>query len=173
VKNKTEGNAPQTLAGKAADLAWKYEQTYGGCAQVVLASLKETAGGIGDDVFQAATGLAGGVGRSGNACGALTGGVMALSCFWGRPYDDFADPEKRRARTLDMSRRLVKKFEAQYDSANCSGIHLKMMGRSYDLSDAKESEQFVKDGGHDDKCPSVCANSARWVLEILKEEGLI
>ena len=161
------------LSDKAAELAWKYEQTHGGCAQVVLASLKETVGGVGDDVFQSATGLAGGVGRTGHVCGALAGGVMALACFWGRPYDDFADPGKRRARTLDMSKRLVKKFEAQYDSADCHGIHRKIMGRAYDLSDTQEFEQFVKDGGHDDKCPSVCANAVRWILEILNEEGLV
>ena len=170
---QNEGEHLKKLSDQAAELAWNYERTHGGCAQVVLASLKEIAGSIGDDVFQSATGLAGGVGRTGHACGALTGGAMALACFWGRPYDDFADPDKRRARSLEMSKRLVKKFEAQYDSADCHGIHRKIMGRAYDLSDAQEFEQFVKDGGHDDKCPSVCANAVRWVLEILDEESLI
>ena len=163
----------QKTIDKATDLAWKYEQQYGGCAQVVLAALKETLGNIGDDVFLAATGMAGGLGRTGHACGALNGGVMALSCFWGRPYDDFADPGKRRARSLNMSKKLVEKFQKEYDSADCHGIHRKIMGRAYDLSDTAEFEQFIKDGGHDDKCPSVCANSARWVIEILNEEGLI
>ena len=168
-----ESIALKETIDKATQLAWKYEQQYGGCAQVVLASLKETVGHIGDDVFQSATGLAGGVGRTGYACGALTGGVMALSCFWGRPYDDFADPARRRTRCLIMSKKLVGKFQETYGSANCHDIHRKIMGRAYDLSDPAEFEQFVKDGGHDDKCPSVCANSARWVLEILNEEGLI
>ena len=158
---------------KATRLAWKYEQQYGGCAQVVLASLKETLGRIGDDVFQAATGFAGGIGRTGHACGALTGGVMALSCFWGRPYNDFADPGKRRARCLNMSKKLVEKFQRHYDSPDCHGIHKKIMGRPYDLGNPEEFDQFIKDGGHDDKCPSVCANSVRWVIEILNEEGLI
>lgn len=158
---------------KATQLAWKYEQQYGGCAQVVLAAVKETLGNIGDDVFQSATGLAGGVGRTGYACGALTGGVMALSCFWGRPYNDFADPERRRARCFAMSKKLVEKFRETYGSGNCHDIHRKIMGRAYDLSDTAEFEQFVKDGGHDDKCPSVCANATRWVIEILNDEGLI
>ena len=157
---------------KATRLAWKYEQQYGGCAQVVLASIKETFGKIGDDVFQAATGLAGGVGRTGVACGALTGGVMALSCFWGRPYADFADPEKRRTRTLNMSKKLVQKFQEEYNSPNCHEIQTKMMGRAYDLGNPADFEQFIKDGGHDDKCPSVCANSVRWLIEILNGEGL-
>ena len=173
MQNKLEDEKLKDLTDKATELAWKYERTHGGCAQVVLASIKETAGNIGDDVFQSATGLAGGVGRTGHACGALTGGVMALSCFWGRPYEDFADPGRRRARCLDMSKRLVKEFEAQYGSADCHGIHRKIMGRAYDLSDTQEFEQFIKDGGHDDKCPSVCANAVRWVVEILGEESLV
>ena len=28
-------------------------------------------------------------------------------------------------------------------------------------------------GGHDDKCPAVCANAAKWVAEILFNEGLL
>jgi C_GCAxxG_C_C family probable redox protein len=160
---------------RAAELAWKYEQQYGGCGQVALAALKETVGRdkISDSVFQAATGMAGGVGRCGYACGALNGSVAALSCFWGRPYDDFADPEKRRARTLAMAKALVKKFEAEYGSADCRAVQTKIMGRSYDISVPEEMEQFVKDGGHDDKCPSVCANAVRWTIEILQKEGLV
>lgn len=158
---------------QAASLAWKYEQIYGGCAQVVLAALKETVGNISDDVFLSATGLAGGMGRTGHVCGALSGGIMALSCFWGRGYDNFADPEKRRARTLNMSKKLVERFQKEYDSADCHGIHKKIMGRAYNLSDEKEFEIFLKNGGHDDKCPSVCANATRWVIDILREEGLI
>jgi C_GCAxxG_C_C family probable redox protein len=158
---------------KATQLAWNYEQKYGGCAQAVLATIKETVGNISDEVFQSATGLAGGVARTGNACGALTGGVMALSCFWGRPYNDYADPGKRRARTFSICKKLVDKFQETYGSPNCNKIQEKIMGRSYNLGDPNDFEQFIKDGGHDDKCTSVCANSVRWTLEILNEEGLI
>jgi C_GCAxxG_C_C family probable redox protein len=158
---------------KAMQLSWNYMQKYGGCAQIVLASIKETTGNISDEVFQSATGLSGGVARTGNICGALTSGIMALSCFWGRPYNDFADPEKRRARTFSISKKLMNKFQEAYGCIDCCKIQEKIMGRAYNLEDPKDFEQYVKDGGHDDKCTSVCANSARWVLEILNEEGLI
>jgi len=163
----------KAIIEKAMQLAWDYEQKYGGCSQVVLASIKETVGQISDEVFQSATGLAGGVARTGNACGALLGGVMALSCFWGRSYDDFSDPDKRRLRTFSISKKLVDKFQELYSSPNCGKIQEKIMGRSYNLNDSKDFEQFIKDGGHADKCTSVCANTTRWVLEILNEEGLL
>ena len=158
---------------KAMQLAWSYTKKYGGCSQVVLASIKETVGNISDEVFQSATGLAGGVARTGNACGALTGGIMALSCFWGRPYNDFADPDRRRARTFSICKKLADRFLETYGDLNCGKIQEKIMGRAYNLGDPQEFEQFIKDGGHVDKCTSVCANAARWTLEILNEEGLI
>ncbi|MDR3230743.1 MAG: C-GCAxxG-C-C family protein [Synergistaceae bacterium] len=168
-----ESVALKNAADKAGELAWKYEQQYGGCSQVVLAAIRENLGHIGDDVFQAATGLAGGLGRTGHACGALVGGVMALSCFRGRPYDDFPDSAGQRPPCLAMSKKLVRAFEEAYGSADCHGIHRKLLGRAYDLDNPEEFQQFIKDGGHDDKCTSVCANSARWVIGILNEEGLI
>jgi len=158
---------------KATQLAWDYEQKYGGCAQVVLAAIKETVGHISNEVFQSATGLAGGVARTGKSCGALTGGIMALSCFWGRPYDDFADLNLRRIRTFSISKELVSKFQEAYGSPNCAQIQEKIMGRSYDLGNTKDFEQFIYDGGHYDKCTAVCSNAARWILEILNKEGLI
>ena len=40
----------------AYDLALKYESTYGGCSQCVLAAIKDTVGGdkVTDEVFRAA-----------------------------------------------------------------------------------------------------------------------
>jgi hypothetical protein len=72
-----------------------------------------------------------------------------------------------------MSKRLVEKFQRKFDSANCHNIHRKILGRAYNLSDPQEFEQFIEAGGHDDKCPSVCGNSVRWVIEILAAEGMI
>jgi hypothetical protein len=72
-----------------------------------------------------------------------------------------------------MCKKLVGKFMDEYGSADCRGVQTKIMGRSYDIGDPAQMEQFIKDGGHDDKCPSVCANSVRWLIEILNEEGLI
>src|SRR5665647_2007318 len=47
------------------------------------------------------------------------------------------------------------------------------LGRKYDLCDEKEFQEFLDDGGHDDKCPSVCGNGAKWTVEILSQEKLI
>jgi C_GCAxxG_C_C family probable redox protein len=153
------------------DLAYKYEQDYGGCSQAVVGAFKETLGGISDDTFKASTGLAGGVGLTGNTCGALLGGIIVLSTYLGREYKDFPDPEGKRFDSFKLAKKLVELFEAEYGSAKCEHIMTKIMGRFYDIW--TERDAFLAAGGHDDKCPSVCANAAKWTAEILFEERLL
>jgi len=162
------------ILAKAEELAAKYEREYGGCSQCVVGALKEVIGGIGDEAFKAATGLAGGIGVTGeNACGSLTGGVMVLSLYLGREYQNFADPQKIRWQTFRLAKKLQEKFQEEYGSGICKDIQKKLMGRSFNLWDAKDYNEFLAAGGHDDKCPSVCGKAARWVIEILREEKLI
>jgi C_GCAxxG_C_C family probable redox protein len=161
------------LRQKAYTLAEQYEREYGGCSQCVVAAIKDTVGGISDDVFKAATGLAGGVGLTGNTCGALTGGVMALSCFLGREYSAFDDPKRVRFKTFDLAADLQKRLESEFGSSLCRDIQTRIMGRYYDLRNEEEHALFLKAGGHDDKCPSVCGKAAAHVIDILYENDLI
>lgn len=163
----------EELAKKASEQACENERIYGGCAQCVLGAIKTTLGNIPDDVFKSATGLAGGIARTGAACGALTGGVMALSMFYGRDFEHFDDPDKIRFTTFQICEKLVDRFKKEYGSPNCWDIQTKIMGRSYNISRPDEYEEFLAQGGHEDKCPLVCGNSAKWVIEILDEEGLL
>ncbi len=160
------------LIKKAEQLAFEYEQNYGGCAQCTLAAIKDTLGKVNSEVIKSATGLAGGVGFLGSTCGALTGGVLALSLWKGREYGNLDDPEKVRLYSCILARRLGEKFIQEYGSVLCKDIQYQLLGRSYDLSDEKEMQDFIQDGGRTDKCPSVCSKSAGWVVEILAEESL-
>ncbi len=156
---------------KAFEAAVEYERKYGGCSQCVLGGIKTTLGNIPDEVFKSGTGLAGGIARAGMACGACTGGVMALSTFIGRDYEHFNDPEGIRFNTFRVCEKLVSRFMAEYGSINCWDIQTKIMGKSYNLADTDEYQEYLAKGGHDDKCPFVCGNAAKWVIEILEEEG--
>ena len=159
----------------AYDLAYFYEKEYGCCSQCVIGAIKNTIGSrISDDVFKSATGLGAGLAGAGYACGALTGGIMALSCFVGRDISDFPDPEGIRFKTFQLSRRLVDRFEEEYGECggDCSAVQTKLMCRSYDILKG-ERDDFINAGGHDDICPSVCGKAAEWVVDILNEEGLI
>lgn len=154
-------------------LAEKYEKIFGGCAQCVVGALKDSIGGISNDVFKAATGLAGGCGLLGKTCGAFTGGVLALSLYLGRDYENFADPARVRFKTFDFVKTFHGYFLEEFGTSTCYEIQKKLMGRSYNLRDEDEYNQFLKAGGHEDKCPKVCGFAAASVIDILNGAGLL
>jgi len=150
------------------DRAFEYEQKYGSCPQCVLAAIQDEFGIIHDDVFRAGHALAGGVGLSSDGtCGALTGGVMALSCKYGRSRENF--DKGRFLHSYVHAKKLRDRFVQEYGSTICRDVHKKLFGRTFNLWDSKEYGEFERAGAHRDKCPMVAENVARWVAEILTE----
>ncbi len=152
--------------------AYQFEKNYSVCPQAVLAAFKEEFDFVSDDLFKAGTGLAGGIGLTGNTCGALIGGAMILSVISGRDYEDLEDKERKRYDALGMAKELIEKFKGEYGTTNCFEIQKMLMGRSFNLWNNKDKEEFVKAGGHDDKCTFVCGKAARWCAEILKKNNV-
>ena len=157
------------LLKKIYDLAFSYEAERGSCPQCVLAALFETLN-IGDEAtIKSADALAGGTALSTKGtCGALVGGLLAISSVVGREYDDFCAGKTKR-RVFQFSKQLYDKFIDEYGSPLCCDIHKKLFGRTFNLLDPKEYEEFEKAGAHVDKCPSVSGNVARWTAEIILE----
>ena len=79
------------------NLAFKYEAELGSCPQCVLAALMETLD-VGDpNTIKAVDALAGGTTLSTEGtCGALVGGLLAISSIVGREYDDFKSGKRKR-----------------------------------------------------------------------------
>ncbi len=150
--------------------AFHYEAKLGSCPQCVLAALKETLD-IGDEaVFKASQGLAGGTALSSEGtCGALAGGMIAISFLVGRTYQEFTEGQKKRL-VFKYTRKLYDKFVGEYGSPLCCSVQKKIFGRSYDLLDKQEYDAFEKAGAHVDKCTSVAGNAARWTAEIILNE---
>jgi len=159
----------EQLLKKIYDLAFNYEAERGSCPQCVLAALFETLN-IGDEAtIKSADALAGGTALSTKGtCGALVGGLLAISSVVGREYDDFCAGKTKR-RVFQFSKQLYDKFIDEYSSPLCCDVHLKLFGRTFNLMDPKEYEEFEKAGAHVDKCPSVSGNVARWTAEIILE----
>lgn len=155
---------------KVHDLAYRYEAERGSCPQCVLSALFEVLGVGCEDLIKAGDGLAGGSGLSSKgSCGALVGGMMAISFVCGRTYEDFSAGEKRR-RVFAHTKKLLDLFVEEYGSVLCCDVHLKLFGRTYDLLDKKQYAQFEADGAHVDKCPSVAGKCAAWTANILIED---
>jgi len=163
-------NTKQDIPKKAYDLAFQYEAKLGSCPQCVLAALKETLDVGNDSIFQAAQGMTGGTALSSQGtCGALAGGMIAISGLVGRTYQEFTEGQKKRL-VFKYTKLLYDKFIEEYGSPLCCGVQKKLFGRSYVLLDKQDYEAFEKAGAHIDKCTSVAGNAAKWTAEIILNE---
>ena len=160
-------NSRVEILEKVYHLAYKYEAERGSCPQCVLAALYETLG-VGDPkTIQASDAMAGGSALSTEGtCGALVGGLLAIGSVVGRTYEDFS-AGKRKRRVFQYAKKLYDKFTEEYDSPICQDIHKKLFGRTFNLLDPKDYEEFEKAGAHVDKCPVVSGNAAKWAAEII------
>jgi C_GCAxxG_C_C family probable redox protein len=151
---------------KAYALAYEFEQKYGACSQCVLAALQDTLGGVDDEVFRAAHALAGGAAKTGQGtCGALAGGMMAISARYGRERANFETVRSTDA--PDLAKILYDRFVDEFGSPICAGVQKTIFGRSFDFWDPEERQAFEEAGGHEDKCPDVAGKAAMWTAEIL------
>ncbi|MDD4882001.1 MAG: C-GCAxxG-C-C family protein [Gallionellaceae bacterium] len=154
----------QALAQQAYDRALQYELDYGCCPQCVLAAVQETVGVIDDSVIKASHGLSGGGGLSGKgACGALTGGLVALSAKRGRDRDKL--DKGRFINNFRKGEELVERFKAEFGGVTCEELQQQFTGRTYDMWQADQYQAFSDARGH--KCAVATATVTKWVVEMM------
>lgn len=159
----------QEILDRAYSMGYDYEQKYGCCSQCVLAAIQDVLGIGSDEVVKVSHSLAGGGAISTRGtCGALNGGMMAISAVHGRDRLNFGKGVYMDA--FKPAKRLFDRFVAEFGSPICADVQTKLFGRSYDLWDPNEYAAFEAAGAHRDKCPSVVGRTARWTAEILLDE---
>lgn len=131
------------LAEHAYRKARRYELDYGCCPQCVLATVQETIGIIDDATIKASHGLSGGGGlMAQGACGALTGGLLALSAKFGRDRDKL--DKGRCINNFKKNKELVERFRTEFGGVTCAELQKQFTGRSYDLWNADEYKASVE-----------------------------
>jgi C_GCAxxG_C_C family probable redox protein len=154
----------QALAQQAYDKAMQYELDYGCCPQCVLSAIQETVGVVDDSVIKASHGLSGGGALSGQgACGALTGGLVALSAKRGRDRDKL--DKGRFINNFKKGQELVDKFRAEFGGVTCQELQHQFTGRTYDMWQAEEYQAFSNARG--EQCARATATVTKWVVEML------
>jgi C_GCAxxG_C_C family probable redox protein len=163
------GEIDETVLNKAFESGKRHEIKSTGCAQSTVAGIFEALGIENDDVFKAATGFADGVGLTGDGhCGALSGGVMAISYLFGREGKDSGDMMKQ-VPALILSKKLHDQFIQKYGTCRCADIQTKFVGRFFNLYDPKEMEAAYK-AGMVDKCSTLVGEVARMATKIILEK---
>lgn len=158
------GEEKQALAEQAYEKAVNYELDYGCCPQCVLATIQETVGFVDDATIKASHGLSGGGGLVGlGACGALTGGLMALSSKFGRDRDKL--DKGRYINNFKKNKELVERFRAKFGGITCEDLQKQFTGRTYDMWKAEEYKAF--DDARGKQCAHATGTVTKWVVEML------
>lgn len=164
-----------SLIKKAFELGFKYEQKYHGCAQCTIAGIQDALDIRNDFVYKAGSGLAAGGGECiDGSCGGYSGAIMMMSLLFGRERKE-EGTELGRMEKNECSRMaalLHDMFIEKYGSVCCKEIQKKVFGRSFNLRDEKEKEEFHKAGAHDDedKCCMVVGDGASWGTGLILDE---
>lgn len=154
----------QALAKQAYEKAVNYELDYGCCPQCVLATIQETVGFVDDATIKASHGLSGGGGLVGlGACGALTGGLMALSSKFGRDRDKL--DKGRCINNFKKNKELVERFRTEFGGITCEDLQKQFTGRTYDMWKAEEYKAF--DDARGKQCAHATGTVTKWVVEML------
>jgi len=160
-KNK---HAKQELAEQASQQAYHDEIEFGCCPQCVLKAVQSTVGYVSDETIKASHGLSGGGGLMGlGACGALTGGLLALSAKRGRDHDKFA--KGKFVGNFRLGQELVNRFQQEFGGVTCQDLQQKFTGQTYNMWDESQYHAFTEARGK--KCAEATATVTRWVVEML------
>ena len=118
---------------------------------------------IQSDIIPAiATGFCGGMSRTAGLCGALVGGIMALGVLYGR--NSSADSHKK---IYALSERLVRDFEKQFGSRNCSDL----LGCDISTREGEavfEAKQLIKT-----RCLDITVKTTELVMQVLENHDNI
>ena len=131
-----------------------FEQGFS-CAQAVFAAFAGELGIEKEKALKAASGFGGGMGRTGNACGALTGAIMAIGYKYGSM--DPADKEKKIANYV-LVEKAIGMFEERCGKIDCRDL------LGYGLLDGVEQTEEVAAAKF-----AVCSKAIREAAGIAEE----
>ena len=181
LREKYHGLSRQELIDAAYELGASFEKYSGSCSQSTVAAIHEVLE-IDDVLVKVATSLCGGSAEQFlGTCGTLSGGIMVLDYFFGRPVEKLSYQDENEADeealyvAFEPAQRLADRFWQEYGTIHCAGIQRQLFGRFYCLTDPGEFEKFKAAGSHSDssKTTRVVGNAAKWVMEILLEEEVV
>ena len=107
--------------------------------QAVLSARCERYGLDQKTALTIAAGFGGGMGRTGNACGAVTGGIAIIGLHSG---SDKAGDREAKENTYKMVRKFVSGFEEMFGSTNCTELMGCHIGTATGYDNARKNGLF-------------------------------
>jgi len=167
----------EQIIRKIEQSANEYEKLYGGCARCTLGALQKHLGIGSGEVFRAATPFAAGTGRSGELCGALIGGIMAIGLVYAAEEFEDGDAESRPLasnsppyqQAMEHTIKLCDRFREEFGGFRCLDIMKKVFGKAWNLRDDEARAEFRQPRIHD-RCGEVTGKGARLAAEVILEK---
>lgn len=132
-----------------------------GCAQVIVQTFLDVFEADNTPVSMASSPFAAGLALTGNNCGALIGGLMALGLVYGRK--DVNEGMPGILAGIRPMRKLVKYFDETYQDLNCRDI------TGTDLANPEKATAYFESGGLE-KCATMMADVAGFVGDTIWED---
>jgi C_GCAxxG_C_C family probable redox protein len=129
------------------------------CAESVLMAVAEAQGLDSPLIPRIATGLCGGMSRTNRLCGAVTGGVLAVSLAHGR---DNASQSHEEA--YSFVQEYLERFERRFGASDCPTLC------GCDLS-TPEGKKAFRENQVIDKCADMAAQAAALAWDTINERG--
>jgi C_GCAxxG_C_C family probable redox protein len=141
-----------------ADDAYRCFMSRFTCSAAVFSAFSGDLGLDPDTAKKIACGFGAGIAKTGNICGAVSGGIMVIGLKYGMIHaGDEAATEKTRA----LTRQFIREFTAKNGSINCTELLGYDMKTPEGYAAAKESGIFLS------KCPALVRDSADILEKIL------
>ena len=181
VRKEYRGLSRQELLDKAYELGVNYHKNSSSCSQTTVAALHALLD-FDDVIVKVTTSLCGGSAMQFlGTCGTLTGGIVVLDYYFGRPLENLSDKERIQANLDAMGPAseapmlLADKFVKEYGTIICAQIQRQLFGRFYCATDPDEARKIEEKQAllAPKNCDLIVGNAARWVMEILLDKGAI
>lgn len=166
---KTSAEQQEQLIRRIEEAASSYAKAYRGCSQWGLHALQQHLGLGNRAAFRASSALAGGIANSGEVCGALIGGLLAIGLAYGRDKLESVDTSSAFAEAMERGIRLCDRFKDEFGSLRCCDIHKAIFGRSWDLRNPEEREQFFSRPDITKCSDLVISKATRLAAEVILE----
>jgi C_GCAxxG_C_C family probable redox protein len=134
-----------------------FEQGFN-CSQAVLAAFAPSLGLDRTAALKLAAGFGGGMGTMGDACGAVTGALMALGLKFGHTA---AGDKAGKQRIYALVRQFATQFKARHGSITCRDL------LGFDIGTPEGMKQALERDTHHTVCPKFVRDAAEIVEGML------
>jgi C_GCAxxG_C_C family probable redox protein len=134
-----------------------------GCAQCVASVFAEELGVSEVTAQKIALGMGGGLGRSGEVCGALSGGIMVLGMKNGVTSMDGEANKVAKEKVYGLDQELIRQFKGRIGAIRCNDI------LGFDMNDAEARKEALEKGMFATRCNGCIKDSIEIVESLFKD----